>query len=503
MTWPALSTITEDSTWYDPSNLLYLWEGVMPRPKKGIIERLINRGEAAEAPISAEGGTIVDPERLYIGREHKEVFELQNRPSVEDLERMIYNDGQAQQLASAIRLPIRGAKWSIEKAKDDRGEAQFVRDVLTKAPYEGGMTTAFDTVLSQIAYGVVTRRAFFEKVWKLDDEGRAVYHKLAWRPASTCEVRADSSNGSFAGFIQRGIKGHKEFMKEFDPPKAFVYIHSSDLSPLSGQTAFDTVYKDHQQKLKVKYLYFSFLENVAYPKLKAQYTGSEKGGLKNLVKKTASLARGAVVGLGDREEVQVLESTRTSQEYIKALAYLDSQMSKSVLSTFLDLGTTGDRGSYALSKDQSNFFFTSLEAVLDEIAAAINAYLVPDLVFYNFGVNAHYPVFKFSPIEDETKDIALEVFKALQLAANPRISQNFYEELIMKVSNIMGLDSDKVVEDINTVYQPAEGEGIQQGGGVPTGPNDATKTPGYQPRTNSSNRGRPSNEERSSGVFRQ
>lgn len=479
----------------------------MPRPKKGIIERLINRGEEAEAPIGAEGGTIVDPERIYIGRERKEVFELDVKPTVEDLENMITNDGQAQQLASAIRLPIRGAKWSIEKAKDDNGEAQFVRDVLTKAPYEGGMTTAFDTVLSQIAYGVVTRRAFFEKVWKLDDEGRAVYHKLAWRPAATCEIRADSSNGSFAGFIQRGVKGEKEFVKEFDPPKAFVYIHNSDIAPLTGQTAFDTVYKDHQQKLKVKYLYFSFLENVAYPKLKAQYTGSERGGLKNLVKKAASLARGAVVGIGDREEIQVLESTRTSQEYIKALNYLDSQMSKSALSTFLDLGTTGDRGSYALSKDQSNFFYTSLEAVLDEIAAAINAYLIPDLVFYNFGVSAHYPIFKFSPIEDETKDIALEVFKSLQMAANPRISQNFYEELIMKVSSILGLDSDKVVEDINTVYQPQEGESITGGGQVPTsegstGPTDATKTPGYQPRTNNSRRGRPSNEERSQGIFR-
>src|SRR5918993_3188776 len=128
------------------------------------------------------------------------------------------------------------------------------------------MTTAFDTVLSQIAYGVVTRRAFFEKVWKLDEKGRAVYHKLAWRPASTCSVRADKTNGSFAGFIQRGVKGDQSFEKTFDPSKSFVYIHNADIAPLVGATPFDTVYKDHKQKVKVKFLYYSFLENVAYPK---------------------------------------------------------------------------------------------------------------------------------------------------------------------------------------------------------------------------------------------
>lgn len=427
----------------------------MARTPKGFIEKLLSGAKGV--PVGAEQGSTIDPDRIFLGGDLNEVLGLTDDPTPAQLEQMIKHDGQARQLASALRLPVRSAAWSIEKGPNDSGEAQFVRDVLARPPYQGGMTTPFDQVLSQVAWAIVTRQAFFEKVWKRDERGRFVYHKLAWRPPATCAILADPRNGSFNGFVQRGIRDNRYFEKTFDPRKSFVYIHGNDISPLLGSTAFETAYRDHLQKLKVKYLYYSFLENVAYPKLKATYTGNEANGLKALVRKAAGLSRGAVVGLGEREDLDVLESQRTSNEYQNALTYLDTQMSKSTLSTFLDLGTTGDRGSYALSKDQSEFFLESLEAILTEVAASINHHLIPDLIFYNFGVNAAFPEFKFQPVNDQAKDVAIEVYKALAVAANPHVGANFYAELTTKVSNILGLDSDKVVEDIPTTFKAAEG----------------------------------------------
>ncbi len=418
----------------------------MARRPKGIIERLLDSNKGA--PLGPEQGSTIDPERIFLGGDIGEVLGLTDDPSPSNLESMIKHDGQARQLASALRLPVKGAAWSIEKGPNDSGEAQFVREVLVRPPYAGGMTTPFDQFLSQIAWAIVTRQAFFEKVWKRDDKGRFVYHKLAWRPPSTCKILADPRNGSFNGFIQRGVANNRYFEKKFDTRKSFVYVHGSDTNPLLGSTAFETAYKDHLQKLKVKYLYYSFLENVAYPKLKATYTGSENTGLRALVKKAAGLSRGAVVGLGEREDLDVLESQRTSNEYINALNYLDSQMSKSTLSTFLDLGTTGDRGSYALSKDQSEFFLDSLESILLEIAASINQYLIPDLIFYNYGANASYPVFRFQPVADKSAEIGIEVFKALAVSAQPHVGQNFYSELVLKVANSLGLDDEKVTDDL-------------------------------------------------------
>lgn len=445
----------------------------MARPKKGLIQRIIDGSQGA--PVGSEQGSTIDPERIFLGGQIGEVLGLADDPTPGNLESMIKHDGQARQLASALRLPVRGASWSIEKGPNDSGEAQFVRDVLIRPPYQGGMTTPFDQFLSQVAWAIVTRQAFFEKVWKRDEQGRFVYHKLAWRPPATCAVLADPKNGSFNGFVQRGIANNRYFEKVFDPRKSFVYIHGNDISPLLGSTAFETAYRDHLQKLKVKYLYYSFLENVAYPKLKATYTGSESGGLKSLVRKAASLSRGAVVGLGEREDVAVLESQRTSNEYINALAYLDSQMSKSTLSTFLDLGTQGDRGSYALSRDQSEFFLESLESILTEIAGSINQHLIPDLIFYNFGADASYPIFRFQPVNDQSKDIAMEVFKALAVAAQPNVGQNFYNELTVKAANILGLDNEKVIEDIPAVSQVREEDALEKEGVDPKEGGSGTK----------------------------
>lgn len=433
----------------------------MARTPKGFIQKLLDAG-GGTVPAGPEQGTTIDPDRIFLGGEINEVLGLTNDPSPANLESMIKYDGQARQLASALRLPVRGASWSIEKGPNDSGEAQFVRDVLVRPPYQGGMTTPFEQFLSQVAWAIVTRQAFFEKVWKRDEQGRFVYHKLAWRPPATCSILADPRNGSFNGFVQRGVQGNRSFEKVFDPRKAFVYVHGNDISPLLGSTAFETAYRDHLQKLKVKYLYYSFLENVAYPKLTATYTGSETGGLKSLVRKAAGLSRGAVVGLGEREELKVLESQRTSNEYINALAYLDSQMSKSTLSTFLDLGTQGDRGSYALSKDQSEFFLESLESILTEISSSINQHLIPDLIFYNFGAEASYPIFRFQPVNDQAKEIAMEVFKILAVAQMPNVGQNFYNELTVKASNILGLDNEKVIEDIPDVANLAEDQTIAE-----------------------------------------
>jgi hypothetical protein len=121
-------------------------------------------------------------------------------------------------------------------------------------------------------------------------------------------------------------------------------------------------------------------------------------------------------------------------------------MAKACLAQFLDLGTSGERGSFALSRDKSLFFYQSLEAVLEDIADNINSYLIPDLVQYNFGKNAAFPRFKFRPLTDEKADSIMEIYKNILIAPSPNVTPPFLLSLMQRVEQILDLEVDPMAE---------------------------------------------------------
>jgi hypothetical protein len=51
-----------------------------------------------------------------------------------NFEEMLRLDGKARTLEQVLTLPLMSAEWSIEPAKGDSGEAEFVIDALTRPP---------------------------------------------------------------------------------------------------------------------------------------------------------------------------------------------------------------------------------------------------------------------------------------------------------------------------------------------------------------------------------
>jgi hypothetical protein len=127
-------------------------------------------------------------------------------------------------------------------------------------------------------------------------------------------------------------------------------------------------------------------------------------------------------------------------------------MAKAVLGQFLDLGTSGERGSYALSKDKSSFFYNALEAVLLDISDAINNYVIADLAQYNFGQDAAFPRIRFKPLNDETADAVLETYRQIIMANTPNITPTFMLQLMKRVEEILGLELDPLSEYSNEEY---------------------------------------------------
>lgn len=389
-----------------------------------------------------EAGTAIDHNRLYRNYDGT-ITELDRGPSTHDLWRMFKNDAQPLQLAQALKLPIRKSKWDIVPGRDDSGQKDFVQWALTTPATQGGMTTPMRSVLAKMSNAIMFRFAPFAKVWKVNDRepyvNKIVLHKLAYRPPATCEILSDD-NGSFDGFVQEAYKGNGLKKVRYAPRNSMVYVHGEDWMPLVGMTPFEPVYKLYLTKRKISFFYYAFLENVAFPRTMARVASDDPDQLEYLLNKARKLSSQGIIGLYEEEDIEPYESTRSTRDYQTALEYIDWQMAKACLGQFLDLGTSGERGSFALSKDKSSFFYDSLQAVLSDIEDVINNFLIADLVQYNYGFDASMPKLKFRPLKDDTAGDILEIFKNLLIAPTPNVTPPFLLSLMRKVEEILDLE---------------------------------------------------------------
>jgi hypothetical protein len=413
-------------------------------------------GESTPTPRKYEAGTAHDHTRLYKDTsKYGEVFTLDKLPKPVEIRKMFHNDAQARQLFSAVRTIIKGAHWEVQPGDNDNGERDFVEWALTASPSQGGMTTPMRTVIGQMANAIAYRFSAFEKVWRACEvepyKGYHVLHKLGYRPSTTVTLRTDA-NGSYNGFVQRAYKGNNFITYPFSPQRSLTYIHGFDEAGIEGMTPFDTVYKNYLNKLKVSFFYFAFLENVAFPRTLVKVVGDDPDELQHLLDKARLFSSQGIMGLYDTEEIESYESQRNTRDYQSALEYLNWEMARALLGQFLDLGTSGERGSFALSQDKSKFFFNTMESVLEDIRDVINEYIISDLVKYNFGVRASYPVVEFSPLNDESATDVLETYRQVVMANSPNVTPDFLLKLMARVEQILGLEIDPRAEFSDEEY---------------------------------------------------
>jgi hypothetical protein len=382
------------------------------------------------------------------------------RPS--DYEEMLDKDAQAQAIELALTLPLRGVEKEIEAAEGGEKEAELVREVLLKPQFEGGMTTPMDMVVLQMAGAMATGATFFEKVWERAENG-IVYHKIAYRPATTCRVLPDE-NGTFNGFVQEGMKNGQPFKHSFGPGKAFVYLHRAHKDPLKGKSLLRPAYKRYEDKTKVELLMFRHLALHTFGILVGTYGGTEGDrGARDMLKRMSDAHTGGRMVMGEGDKLELLRAAGASEEFRKSCEYLNAEMARSVLAQFLAIiGPESSNGSFALSKDQKDFFLQGLQAVLDEIEWHINNYLIPPLVKYNFGENAKYPKWTFQPLAPESQDKALEVWQALVTAAQPAVKPKLMEAITEKAAQSLDIDPEKTEEDEEADVPVAPGQGGRQ-----------------------------------------
>jgi Protein of unknown function (DUF935) len=365
-----------------------------------------------------------------------------------DMRKALRKDGKMKGLEQALVLPVLSAPWKILPGDDSAQAKQIAEELetyLRKGVLEGGMSTPFQQVIAQATGARSFKKAFFEKVYKTDG-GKVWYDKIAYRPPETCRVAHDAKTGAYMGYRQTPVRMGASSLSDTDdidvqPPYAWVHINGQRSNPVSGESDLQVALWCHETKMKIMYLWTTFLATQAEPR--TVVSGPEPD---EAARKVATLKGGGVVGIPTAVSASVLESNGTAAQVFKdMIQYLDTQASASLLAGFTDLtsGASGT-GSYALSKDQSSFFVQSLSAYAQELEESITHNVLGDLVVFNYGRTAVFPKFKFGPLAEADLDKCIALISSLAVATNSIMPFEFVEELALKTAQYLELDVDKV-----------------------------------------------------------
>lgn len=373
-----------------------------------------------------------------------------------DTRKALEKDGKLSCIEQALTLPILSAGWRIIPAEGGEKIAEELDDFLRMGALEGGMSTPISMVIAQATSARAYRKAFFEKVYR-EEDGKVFYEGIHYRPPETCRIARDPKTGAYMGYrqtpVRMGTPGIQDTRDvDIRPPYAWVHINGQRRNPLSGMSDLQVPLWCHETKMKILYLWTTFLATQAEPRLTVTGQDPEDG-----ARRVAKLRGGGVVGLPNGSEVHTLESNGTGAQAFKDMInYLDTQMSASVLAGFTDLtsGASGT-GSYALSQDQSDFFVQSLEAYSTELAESITHNVLGDLVVFNYGRKAKFPRFEFEPLADGDVDRCITLLQALAPGQSV-LPFEFLEELTMKTATYLEMDEGKIREAMEKAAEVAE-----------------------------------------------
>jgi uncharacterized protein DUF935 len=400
-------------------------------------------------------------DRLFYGwTEDGAVFDYGDW-AARDLVKMMERDYKARQIEQVLALPLMSAEREIDGVKGDKGELDWLNGYWDADPIDGGCKTALDQIIGSCTTAFTYRKAFMEKVFREGYEGKIVYDKVAFRPATTCRMKRDPKNGTFMGFEQEAYAPGPNITEGFypvqiSPQRAFVYVHGTRTDPLNGTSDLEIAHWCYKTKQKLLFLWMQFLESVALPRTVVKANDVEIA--KQIASQIARMRGSAVVPVGTGGSAQSVDVTtldssgKGAEQFTAAITWLDTAATHSVLAGFLDLTGAaanglrgGGGGSYALSKDASDYFLQFEEAKCREIERSIRRDLFAPLIRYNFGRSGKVPKLKFEPLNTEDKSQQIAMLTALMSAKGPEAVPNeFVAMLAQQTASYFGMDATKV-----------------------------------------------------------
>lgn len=355
----------------------------------------------------------------------------ESRVSLEDLDRMIQVDGQAQSLYRLLTMPIRAGELRIRPQEGGTQEADFIRAQFLNSPEKGGMTTPWSYVIQSIAKCVLDGSSLLEKCHEIRN-GHIVLRKLAPRPRLSLIMIKDPKGG-FGGVKQLLPSG-----TVFIPPKKCVlFVVNREFNPLYGRSLLLPAYPHYEMKHKLYYISHLAYALNAIPiregHLPANPNERERQAFTNAID-NVGVNTSIIVPEGYS---LTIHETRQVADSMPLIDHHDIEMAKAVLGQIINLGTTDGGGSYALGETHLEMLLLALQAIREDIAQVLNSFVIPELIDWNFGTH-RYPQLILLPPSTDTKVLVKEVFQHMSGAKQINSTPQFWLQLEKAMAETLG-----------------------------------------------------------------
>lgn len=353
--------------------------------------------------------------RIFAGTiEEEYLTDLSGVEWVTKYDEMRRSDPSISALLLACWLPIKATKRFIQPSSNtewvtediDREMVEFVENNLFKT---------MDITWEQFIHECLTFLAFgfsvFEKVYEVDENGKFIIKKLAYRHQRTIWQwqMADGKQGIQQQLDTPNTTGINKGKSNISIPmeKLLVFTVNQEWENYQGISILRPAYKPRYMKSNLEK--FDAIRHqkqwvgVPVMYLPKNATDADKIAAKAIIGKFKSNEQSWIVMPGPKDSWWDFEfadlKAWDSTQMLESIKYHTREIVKSALAQFLELWST-QSGSRALSEDQTDLFIDSIEAYAKIIENTINRFLVRELIDLNFTTD-RYPQVKFEKLVGE------------------------------------------------------------------------------------------------------
>jgi len=343
--------------------------------------------------------------------------------SIETRKRMRL-DPQIRLALAAIKAPIMGLGWRAEAV--DGSLARFVESALRPL-----WRSLVHSALNAVDFGFQAH----EKVWQVGtvevEEPRGeggprlrtyrdavTYRKLKDLDPASVVILADEM-GNFAGFRQLSTD------VVVPSEKAFVVTCEKEWGNLYGTSRLDAAYEPWYRCRVVYASCNRYFERKGDPPIKghapAEIRLDEDGNEVNSLDEANAVihslrAGGTAVFPDERDEhghprwdFEFMLDDKRADMFIGYIEHLEVMKLRAMLVPERVLTHEGAGGTYALAQEHTDTFLRSEELLIQELLDHVNRYLIPQLVFYNFGPAAPPVHITTSGLSRSSRELMKEV----------------------------------------------------------------------------------------------
>ncbi len=308
--------------------------------------------------------------------------DITGRKGIEKFNEMRRSDGTVRAALMAVMLPILGANWHVQESSD-RPTAMLAQQIVERSLFNN---ISWDDFARQAFTFLPFGFSLFEQTYavgKIDNREFVLLSDMGFRK-QTSLLRWEMESTHEPGITQQLSTGGKAEIPEVKITR-FTFEQEGD--NYEGVSLLRAAYKHWYMKTELELIDAMAHEKQGLGILKIRTPSTAKEEDKEEAREIAREQRANEENFIEEVEGYSFDfmdmKANSTRDIIPSIQYHNRQILQSVLSQFLDIGSSGSSGSFSASDNQLDLFFASAEAIAKEFAEPLNQTVVQNLCQLN------------------------------------------------------------------------------------------------------------------------